>query len=31
MTEKERLQILKALDEFLCEDDENFDKNDSQL
>lgn len=31
MTEKERLQMLKALDEFLCEDDEYFDESDSQL
>ena len=31
MTEKERLQALKVLDELLCEEDENFDENDSQL
>lgn len=31
MTDKDRLQILKALDEFLCEDYDEFDENDSQL
>lgn len=31
MKEKEILQALQVLDEFLCENDENFDKNDSQL
>ena len=31
MTEKERLQALQVLDNFLCEDDENFDENDSQV
>ena len=31
MTEKERLQALQAIDNFLCEEDENFDENDSQL
>lgn len=31
MTEKEKLQALQVLDSFLCENDENFDKNDSQL
>ena len=31
MNDKERLQVLKALDEFLCEEDENFDENDFQL
>ena len=31
MTEEEKLQALQVLDELLCEDDENFDKNNSQL
>ena len=31
MTEKEKLHVLQVLDNFLCEDDENFYKNDSQL
>ena len=31
MTEKERLQALQVLDNFLSEEDENFDENDSQV
>ena len=31
MKEKEILQALQVLDEFLCENDEEFDKNESQL
>ena len=31
MTEKEKLQALEVIDSFLCEEDENFDKNNSQL
>ena len=31
MTEKEKLQALEVLDDFMSEEDENFDKNDSQL
>ena len=31
MTEKERLLALQVLDELLCEEDENFDENDSQV
>ena len=31
MTEKEKLQALQVLDSFLSDEDENFDKNDSQL
>ena len=31
MTEKEKLHALQVIDNFLCEDDENFDENDSQL
>ena len=31
MTEKEKLKALEVLDELLCEEDENFDENDSQL
>ena len=31
MTEKERLQALEAIDNFLSEDDNEFDENDSQL
>lgn len=31
MTEKERLLALQVLDNFLSEDDEEFDENDSQL
>ena len=31
MTEKEKLQALQVIDNFLCEDGENFDENDSQL
>lgn len=31
MTEKERLQALQVLDNFLSENDENFDENDSQV
>ena len=31
MNEKERLQALQVLDELLCEEDDEFDENDSQL
>ena len=31
MNENEKLQALEVLDNFMCEDDENFDENDSQL
>lgn len=31
MTEKERLQALQVLDNFLSEEDENFNENDSQV
>ena len=31
MTEKERLQALEVLDELLCEDEDGFDENDSQV
>ena len=31
MTEKEKLHALQVIDELLCEDDKEFDKNDSQL
>ena len=31
MTKEEKLHALQVLDNFLCEDDENFDENDSQL
>lgn len=31
MTDKDRLQMLKALDEFLCEDDYEFDESDYQV
>ena len=31
MTEKEKLNVLQAIDNFLCEEDENFDENDSQV
>lgn len=31
MTKEEKLQALQVLDNFLSEDDENFDENDSQL
>lgn len=31
MTEKEKLHVLQVLDNFLCEEDDEFDKNDSQL
>ena len=31
MTEKEKLQALQVIDNFLCENDENFDENESQL
>ena len=31
MTEKERLQALQVIDNFLSENDENFDKNNSTL
>ena len=31
MTEKERLQSLEAMDNFLCENDEEDDEKDSQL
>lgn len=31
MNIKEKLQALHAIDSFLCENDEEFDKNDSQL
>ena len=31
MTEKEKLHALQVIDSFLCENDENFDENESQL
>ena len=31
MTEEEKLKALEVLDNFLCEEDENFDEKDSQL
>ena len=31
MTEKEKLHVLQVLDNFLSEEDEEFDENDSQL
>ena len=31
MKEKEKLKALEVLDELLCEEDENFDENESQL
>lgn len=31
MNEKEMLQALQVIDNFMSEDDENFDENDSQL
>lgn len=31
MTEKEKLHVLQVLDNFLSEEDENFDENDSQV
>lgn len=31
MNKKEKLQALQVLDDFLCENDEDFDENDSQL
>ena len=31
MTKEEKLHVLQAIDNFLCEEDENFDKNNSQL
>lgn len=31
MTEKEKLLALQVLDDFMSEDDEEFDENDSQL
>ena len=31
MTEKEKLQALQVLDNFMSEEDENFDENDSKL
>lgn len=31
MNIKEKLQALQAIDNFLCENDENFDESDSQL
>ena len=31
MTEKEKLQALEAIDNFLCEEDDEFDENDSKL
>ena len=31
MTEEEKLKALQVLDDFLCEEDEDFDKNDSQV
>ena len=31
MTEKEKLKALQVLDNFMSEEDENFDENDSQL
>lgn len=31
MTEKEKLNALQVIDNFLCEEDKNFDESDSQL
>ena len=31
MTEKEKLKALEAIDNFLCDDDDEFDEKDSQL
>lgn len=31
MTEEEKLHALQVLDNFLCEDDKNFDENDYQV
>ena len=31
MTEEEKLHVLQVLDNFLCEEDKEFDENDSQL
>lgn len=31
MNEKEKLHALQVLDNFLCDEDENFDEKDSQL
>lgn len=31
MTEEEKLHVLQVLDNFLCEEDDEFDKNDSKL
>ena len=31
MTEKEKLHVLQVLDNFMSEEDENFDENDSQV
>ena len=31
MNEKEKLHVLQVLDNFLCEEDDEFDKNDSKL
>ena len=31
MTEKEKLKALEAIDNFLCDDDDEFDENESRL
>ena len=31
MNKEEKLHVLQVLDNFLCEEDENFDENDSQV
>ena len=31
MNKKEKLHVLQVLDNFLCEEDDEFDKNDSKL
>ena len=31
MTKEEKLHVLQVLDNFLCEEDDEFDKNDSKL
>ena len=31
MTEKEKLHVLQAIDNFLCEEDKEFNENDSQV
>ena len=31
MTEKEKLHVHQVIDNFLCEEDKNFDENDSQV